>query len=106
MTTYILMTSKVNEYVAEPEHGVTIVKVFDHYLFDQKRSEFSVGRVEAPDARVRISELGEGGTVNSIPFKFFESFDSVEAAEAELQELMDADPENTRIQPQAALTGS
>lgn len=102
MTTYILMTSKVKEYVAEPEKGMTVVKVFDHYFCDQKRSEFSVARVESPDARVRITELGEGGTVNSIPFKFFESFDSVDGAESELQELVSADPENTRIEPQAA----
>lgn len=87
---YVLLTSKVNEYDAVPDRGMTLIKTFDFYFYDRRTTVFSVARVDAADARVRITEVGEGGSVNSIPVKFFESFDSLEAAEAELGHLTDS----------------
>ena len=87
---YVLITSKPNEYQAIPGEGLTPVKQFDYFFFRKKRNVFTIAEVTDPSARVVIQELGENGTRNSIPVKFFESFDTVDAAEEELASLAQA----------------
>lgn len=94
---YVLITSKPNEYQAIPGEGLTPVKQFDYYFFNRKRSVFTIAEVTGPGARVVIQEVGENGTRNSIPVKFFESFETVEAAEAELASLAQAGAMDTEL---------
>lgn len=100
---FIVLTSKINEYEAMPERGIEVVKAFDYWFYNQKKSVFTIARVDSSDARVRIVEAGKTGTVNSIPVKFFEKYTSVAEAEAELIHLTEADSENIRLQTQSAV---
>lgn len=84
---YVLITSKPGEYDAIPGDGVTPVKRFDYFFYDKRRASYVIAEVKSPSARVDIRELGEQGTCNSVPIKFFESFESVEDAENELAGL-------------------
>ena len=99
---YVVLTSKVNEYDATPERGLTVLKTFDYYFYDRCTTAFSIAHVDVDGARVRIAEIGEGGTVNSIPVKFFEAFDSLEEAEAELQQLTLSPLMRIRLEERAA----
>jgi hypothetical protein len=84
---FVLITSKMGEYQAEPESGLTPVKHYDYYFYNKKKAEICIARVDSDSARVRITEVGDRGARNSIPIKFFESFDSLQHAEKELQHL-------------------
>lgn len=84
---YVLITSKPGEYDAIPGDGVTPVKRFDYFFYDRKRASYVIAEVQSSSARVGIRELDEQGTCNSVPIKFFESFESVEDAEKELASL-------------------
>jgi hypothetical protein len=84
---FVLITSKMGEYRAEPESGLTPVKHYDYYFYNKRKAEICIARVDSDSARVRITEAGDRGARNSIPIKFFESFDSLHNAEKELQHL-------------------
>lgn len=94
---YVLITSKPDEYQAILSEGLNPVKQFEYYYFNKRRSVFTIAEVTGSGARVVIEELGENGTRNSIPVKFFESFETVEAAEAELASLAQAGAMDTEL---------
>lgn len=87
---YALITSKPGEYDAIPDDNVKPVKSFDYFFFNRKRASYLIAEVNSASARVNIQELDEQGTLNSVPIKFFESFDTVDAAVAELNSLAQA----------------
>lgn len=99
---FIVLTSKIDEYEATPERGLEVVQVYDYWFYRQKKSVFAIARVDAADARVKIVEAGAAGAVNSIPVKFFEQYDSVAEAEADLRQLTAADPDNVTLQAHQA----
>lgn len=99
---YVVLTSKVNEYDATPDQGLTVIKIFDYYFYDRCTTAFSIARVDADNARVRIAEVGEKGAINSIPVKFFEAFDSIAEAESELQQLTTSPLMRIRLEERAA----
>jgi len=84
---FVILTSKVDEYNARSEAGLTIIKSFEYYFYNKKKAVFSIARVDSDRARVSIVEIGVKSSNNSIPIKFFEAFDSLEAAEKELAHL-------------------
>lgn len=84
---YIITTSKVGEYTTEVGDGLTLVKQYDYFFYGKKRAEFHIVKVESQTARVDITETGENAVKNTIPIKFFESFDNVLDATRELQHL-------------------
>lgn len=98
---YVVLTSKVEEYSARPEGGLTIVKSFDYYFYNKKKAVFSIARVDSEKARVNIAEIDEKGSKNSIPIKFFETFDSLEAAEKELAHLTQSNVMDVDLRPVA-----
>lgn len=98
---FVVLTSKVDEYDASPEAGLTIVKRFDYYFYNKKKAEFSIARVDSDKARVSIAEVGEKGSKNSVPIKFFEAFDSLEAAEKELAHLAHSKVMDVDLRPVA-----
>jgi hypothetical protein len=93
----IVFSSKTNEFDAIPDSGLRVVREYEYYFFGKKRSRFTLAEVEDPSARVTIQELGQGGSKNSIPYKFFEQFDSEQAAELELMNLVKSDPASLQL---------
>lgn len=94
---FVLITSKMDEYQAEPESGLTPLKHYDYYFYQRKRAEICIARIDSASARVSITEAGDNGTRNSIPIKFFESFESLQQAELELQHLASSTTLDVRV---------
>lgn len=93
----IVFSSKIGEFEAIPNNGLRVVREYDYYFYGKKRSRFTLAEVKSFDARVTIQESGEGGSTNSIPIKFFESFDSAQKAEHELMNLVKSDPQSLQL---------
>ncbi|MCE8013040.1 ferredoxin [Billgrantia desiderata] len=85
---YIILTSKLGEYDARPGQGISPVEAYEYFFYGKKKADFTIAEVGGDQGRVSIVEAGEGGTTNSVPLKFFERFDTVEAARAELEQLV------------------
>ena len=78
---YIILTSKLGEYDARPGQGISPVEAYEYFFYGKKKADFTIAEVDGDQGRVSIVEAGEGGTTNSVPLKFFERFDTVEAAD-------------------------
>ncbi|WP_445156751.1 hypothetical protein [Halomonas sp. E14] len=85
---YIILTSKLGEYDARPGQGIAPVETYEYFFYGKKKADFTIAEVNGDEGRVNIVETAEDGKTNSVPLKFFERFDSVEAARAELEQLV------------------
>lgn len=85
---YIILTSKLGEYDARPDPGITPVEAYEYFFYNRKKADFTIAEVGVGRGRVNIVETGESGLTNSVPLKFFEHFNTVEAARAELEQLV------------------
>lgn len=83
---YVVLTSKPGEYRIEAGPGTTVLSSYEYRFYNQIKAVFSIARIEE-GARVVITEEGEGGTVNNIPTRQMEKFDSEAAAFKELEGL-------------------
>ncbi|MCH4562018.1 ferredoxin [Halomonas sp. EGI 63088] len=95
---YIILTSKSDEYAAQPEGGMVPVESYEYFFYDKKKADFTIAEVIADGGRVSIVEAGEGGAVNSVPLKFFERFETLEEARAELKQLVTFGHIETRLE--------
>lgn len=95
---YIILTSKLGEYDARPGQGIAPVESYAYFFYGKKKADFTIAEVTGDQGRVSIVESGEGGLTNSVPLKFFERFDSVEAARAELEQLVTFGTIDTRLE--------
>lgn len=95
---YIILTSKLGEYDAKPGQGVTPVEAYEYFFYDLKKADFTIAQVGSDEGRVSIVEVGQEGSTNSVPLKFFEHFDTVEEARAELEQLVTFGSISTRLE--------
>ncbi|MDI5935895.1 ferredoxin [Halomonas kalidii] len=95
---YIILTSKLGEYDARPGQGILPVESYEYFFYDKKKADFTIAEVSGEQGRVSIVESGEDGRTNSVPLKFFEHFDTVEAARAELEQLVTFGSIETRLE--------
>ncbi|QJQ95192.1 MULTISPECIES: ferredoxin [Halomonadaceae] len=85
---FIILTSKLDEYDARPGQGVSPIEAYEYFFYGKKKADFTIAQVDGLQGRVSIVETGEGGATNSVPLKFFERFDTLEAARNELKQLV------------------
>lgn len=83
---YVILTSKPGRYRSEAGAGMAARELYDYLLCDRLRARFLVAELQGP-ARVRILGEGDDTSVNDLPAKFLPSFDTLEAARAELRQL-------------------
>lgn len=95
---YIILTSKLGEYDARPGQGITPVEAYEYFFYDRKKADFTIAEVSDDKSRVSIVESSDDGRTNSVPLKFFERFDTVEAARAELEQLITFGSIETRLE--------
>lgn len=95
---YIILTSKLGEYDARPGQGIAPVESYAYFFYGKKKADFTIAEITGDQGRVSIVESGEDGLTNSVPLKFFEHFDSVEAARAELEQLVTFGTIDTRLE--------
>lgn len=86
MTTYVILTSKPGQFRTEPVPGVVPVEAYDYVFCGRVRAQFAIAVLEQA-TRVRVVDETEPVTVNLVPSKFLEHFDSLAAARDALQAL-------------------
>ena len=85
---YIIVTDKPGEYSSEPGAGVRAVESWNYLFYGQHRATFTISEVTEAGARIRIVDAEDPRCINSVPSKFFGDFDDVDAARAEIEELV------------------
>ena len=85
---YIIVTNKPGEYSSEPGDGVRAIESWKYLFYGQERAIFTISEVTDTTARIRIVDAEDPSCVNSVPNKFFGDFEDVEAARAEIEELI------------------
>lgn len=80
---YIVLTSKPGQYRTEAGPGTTVLCSYEYRFYNKTKAIFSIAHIN-DEARVIITEEGEGGTINNIPTRQMEKFDSEQAALNEL----------------------
>lgn len=100
---YIILTSKVDEYVAKPDTGISPVESYSYYFYGKNKADFTIAEVGADGGgRVCIVESGNSGLINSVPIKFYEKFATLEEARDELKQLVTFGTIDTSLEKVAA----
>lgn len=84
---YVIVTSKPEEYAADPGDGVLPIETYRYFFYGHHRATFTIGEVVRDDARVTITDAADPACINSVPIKFFGDFDAIADARGELEEL-------------------
>ncbi len=98
MSTYVILTSKPGQFRTEAGPGLQPVEAYDYVFCGRVRAQFVIALLEQA-TRVRVVDETEPVTVNMVPSKFLERFDSLPAARAELQALCSFGAMDTQLQP-------
>lgn len=86
MAQYLILTSKPGVYRTEPGPHCLPVLAYDYRWFGKLRARFVIARLDAP-TRVRVVDEGTPEVVNSVPTKFMPAYESLDAAQRELEQL-------------------
>ncbi len=83
---YVILTSKPGQFHTEAGEGFLPVEAWDYLLCDRQRAHFVIAELSSA-ARVIIVDDQPPHTVNRVPAKFLQHFDSVAAARRTLEDL-------------------
>ena len=83
---YVILTSKPGQYHTRMGDGLRAVEAWDYLLCGRTRSRFVIAEITGAP-RIVIVEDQPPHVVNSVPAKFLQHFDSIEAARANLEDL-------------------
>lgn len=85
---YVILTTKPGTFRTEfgPDEGVTVLEVYDYVFYGKIKAVFSIACLER-DIKLVVTEDAPPHTVNRVPSKFLEKFESIEAARRELAHL-------------------
>ena len=95
---YVILTSKPGNFRTETVEGLFPVAAYDYMFYGQLKARFVIARLDR-EVKVRVIEDGPGGSVNLVPSKFLEKFDTIERALAELRQLTSFGHMDTRLVP-------
>ena len=84
---YLILTSKPGQFRTELVDGLRRVESADYFFFGRCKARFVIAQVVS-DCRVTVIDETPPEVVNRVPVKFFEQFDTVEAARAALRQLV------------------
>jgi len=85
---YVILTSKAGKFTTEPGCGLRPVEAYDYIFYGEAKARFVVAELLDADIKVRVVDAAPPYSVNDVPVKFLERFDSVEAARRELDHLV------------------
>jgi len=83
---YVILTSKPGQFRTEAGEGLRPVEHYDYLFCGRLRAQFVIAELLGP-TRVRVVDETEPVTVNLVPSKFLETFETVDAARHELDHL-------------------
>lgn len=95
---YVILTSKPGAYRTEPNADIRLVEAWDYVLEGRVRARFQLGEL-LRETRVQVIGEGESSTVNTVPSKFLERCETLEAGRRELQQLCSFGTLDARLIP-------
>jgi hypothetical protein len=101
---YIILTSKPGQYRSEAGEGIRPLDDYAYWYGGRHVATFSIAELDGRP-RVRIVEENDAATVNLVPVKFYEHFESYEAALHSLHELVDAATDARLVSVGASASG-
>ncbi|MDV2887455.1 hypothetical protein RYX45_19945, partial [Alkalihalophilus pseudofirmus] len=91
MGKYIVLTNKNTFQTILDNDGLEIVETYHFYFFEELKAKYTIAKVLDENIKIQLFETYEGKDyVNYINIKFFEKFDTIEAARNELNEIVKA----------------
>lgn len=83
---FVILTSKPGQYDTRPNADIELLEAWDYRFYGRLRARFVIGRL-LRETKVQVIEQDSCGTVNRVPSKFLERFDTLEQARRELRQL-------------------
>jgi hypothetical protein len=83
---YVILTTKPGQFRTEVGARLRPVEAYDYVFYGRLRARFLIAEIEG-ETRVRLIDETEPVTVNDVPSKFLEKFETLERARRELQYL-------------------
>lgn len=84
---YLILTSKEGEFRTEPiDDGLLPVEAYDYLFYGRKKATFVIAEC-LQASKIRVTDNSLPPSINDIPTKFFEKFDTLEKAREELRRL-------------------
>jgi len=94
---YVILTTKSGFYRTELCDGLEPIERY-HYLFcGRKRAEYVIALLSKP-LKVKIVDEVGAESVNFVPSKFLEKFDTIETARAQLRTLVNFGSIDSQLQ--------
>jgi hypothetical protein len=91
MGKYIVLTNKETFQTVVENDGLKPIETYHFYFFDNLKAKYTIAEVIDDNIKIQIKEEYEGKEyVNQIRVKFFETFETIEAARGELYEIVKA----------------
>lgn len=88
---YIVLTNKDTFQTSLENDGLEPVETYHFYFFDKLKAKYTIAKVLDEKIKIKLFEEFEGKEyVNHIGVKFFERFETIEAAREELNEIVKA----------------
>jgi ferredoxin len=84
---FVILTSKPGQYRSEPGAGMQPRERYDYLLCGRLRARFVVAELQGA-SRVRIVDEADASSVNEVPSKFLPTFERIEQARSELENLV------------------
>jgi hypothetical protein len=98
---YVILTSKPGQFRTEVVAHLRPVEAYDYLFYGRLRARFLIAELTG-DTRIRVIDETEPVTVNDMPSKFLERFQSIESARRELQHLCPAGDMESALVPRDA----
>jgi hypothetical protein len=88
---YIVLTNKDTFQTILKNDGLEVIETYDFYFFGKLKAKYTIAKILDENIKIQLYEQYEGKEyVNQISVKFFEKFDTIEAAREELNEIVKA----------------
>lgn len=86
-----MLTNKNTFQTILENEGLEPVETYHFYFFDELKAKYTIAKVIDEKCKIQLFEEFEGKEyVNHIAAKFFERFETIEAAREELDEIVKA----------------
>jgi hypothetical protein len=88
---YIVLTNKETFQTVLENEGLEVVETYEFYFFEKLKAKYTIAKILDENIKIQLYENYEGKEyVNKINVKFFEKFETIEAAREELNEIVKA----------------
>ena len=97
---FVILTSKPGQYRTVPSADIELLEAWNYQFYGRVLAQFVLGRL-LRETKVQVIEEDASGTVNAVPSKFLERFDTLAQAHQELQHLCNFGSLDAKLVPVA-----